>query len=177
MEKLDRHAAICCALFVSVQAFGAPYDDGVAAYDRGDYATALSLWLPLAEQGNAAAQCVIALQGRITSDTSYKFEDAVARSANVGCSKSWLLLESPGGEVEDGIRVAREVRFQSMRTITRGACASACSLIFVAGFERVLIGSRARIGLHQPATLRDYDKSRRCASGSDSNGVAEIRTH
>ena len=45
----------------------------------------------------------------------------------------------------------------------------------MAGTERVLIGSRARIGLHQPASLRDYDKSRRCASGNDSNGVAEIR--
>ena len=282
MKQRLRAGLLGCALLVGFVAFGGPYDQGVAAYDQGQYATALSLWLPLAEQGNVAAQysvavlyekglgvtqdyaaagrwyakaagqgdpeaqynigllyesgfgvarspadaqkwfalaaanprasppvkerarrhyadltrvreeivdfeggrlviaptqdlCVIALQGRITTDTSYKFDDAVARSAKLGCSKSWLLLESPGGDVEDGIRVAREVRFQGMRTITRGACASACSLIFVAGTERVLIGSRARIGLHQPASVRDYDKSRRCASGSDSNGVAEIR--
>ena len=32
------------------------FDDGVAAYDRGDYPTALKLWRPLAEQGNAVAQ-------------------------------------------------------------------------------------------------------------------------
>ena len=30
--------------------------DGQAAYDRGDYAAALSLWRPLAEQGSARAQ-------------------------------------------------------------------------------------------------------------------------
>jgi TPR repeat protein len=32
------------------------FDDGSAAYNRGDYATALRLWRPLAEQGNASAQ-------------------------------------------------------------------------------------------------------------------------
>ena len=32
------------------------FEDGVAAYDRGDYPTALKLWRPLAEQGNAVAQ-------------------------------------------------------------------------------------------------------------------------
>jgi TPR repeat protein len=33
-----------------------PFEDGRAAYDRGDYATALRLWRPLAEQGNPGAQ-------------------------------------------------------------------------------------------------------------------------
>jgi hypothetical protein len=33
-----------------------PLDDGDAAYGKGDYATALRLWRPLAEQGNAPAQ-------------------------------------------------------------------------------------------------------------------------
>ena len=33
-----------------------PLDEGEAAYDRGDYATAVRLWRPLAEQGYAAAQ-------------------------------------------------------------------------------------------------------------------------
>ena len=136
----------------------------IVDFDGGRFVIAQSLDL-----------CVIALQGTITTDTSYKFDDAVARSAKLGCGKSWLLLESPGGTIDDGIRVAREVRFRGLRTITRDACASACSLIFVAGTERVLIGSRARIGLHQPASVRDYDKSRRCARGTDSNGIAEIR--
>ncbi len=34
----------------------AGFDEGLAAYDRGDYATALREWRPLGEQGNAAAQ-------------------------------------------------------------------------------------------------------------------------
>jgi uncharacterized protein len=32
------------------------FEDGVAAYQRGDFATALGLFQPLADQGNAAAQ-------------------------------------------------------------------------------------------------------------------------
>ena len=32
------------------------FDQGYAAYSRGDFATALSLWRPLADQGNADAQ-------------------------------------------------------------------------------------------------------------------------
>ena len=34
----------------------AGFDEGVAAYNRGDYATALEEMLPIAEQGNADAQ-------------------------------------------------------------------------------------------------------------------------
>ena len=37
-------------------AVAGPFEDGAAAYNRGDYATALRLWHPLAEQGNASAQ-------------------------------------------------------------------------------------------------------------------------
>lgn len=33
-----------------------PYEDGLAAHQRGDFATAMKLWRPLAEQGNARAQ-------------------------------------------------------------------------------------------------------------------------
>ena len=37
-------------------AFAGPLEDSMAAYDRGDYATAVRLVHPLAEQGNAQAQ-------------------------------------------------------------------------------------------------------------------------
>ena len=40
-------------------AVGGPLEDGQAAYDRKDYATAVLLWRPLADQGNAAAQADI----------------------------------------------------------------------------------------------------------------------
>ena len=35
---------------------GADFQDGVAAFDRGDYEVALREWKPLAEQGHSEAQ-------------------------------------------------------------------------------------------------------------------------
>ena len=47
-----------CVLSLCPVASGAagPYEDGASAYKRGDYATALRLWRPLAEQGDAYEQ-------------------------------------------------------------------------------------------------------------------------
>ena len=38
-----------------------PLEDGEAAYQRGDYATALQIWRPLADQGDAGAQAWLGL--------------------------------------------------------------------------------------------------------------------
>lgn len=42
-------------------AFGGQYEDAVAAYKRGDYATAYRLFKPIAKQGNAKTQYNLAL--------------------------------------------------------------------------------------------------------------------
>ncbi len=50
-------AALCAGFTLGLTAPGwAGYGEGFAAYQRGDYATALREWRPLAEQGNANAQ-------------------------------------------------------------------------------------------------------------------------
>ena len=49
-------ASIFVSLFPVASAVAGPYEDGLAAYNRGDYATALRLFPPLAEQGNALSQ-------------------------------------------------------------------------------------------------------------------------
>ena len=40
----------------SVPVNAGSFEDAVAAHEEGDYLTAYALWLPLAQQGNAAAQ-------------------------------------------------------------------------------------------------------------------------
>jgi hypothetical protein len=40
-------------------AVAGPWEDGMAAYNRGDYAPAIRLFRPLAEQGNTKAQSVL----------------------------------------------------------------------------------------------------------------------
>ncbi len=57
LAGLARIAALCAGFTLGL---GAPawagWDEAVAAYQRGDYATALREWRLLAEQGDAAAQ-------------------------------------------------------------------------------------------------------------------------
>ncbi len=50
-------AAMCAGFTLGLTApVGAWLKEGFAAYHRGDYATALREWRPLAKQGNAKAQ-------------------------------------------------------------------------------------------------------------------------
>lgn len=120
--------------------------------------------------------CVIAMQGVVTRDAVLKFDMAVARAAELRCDLPWLLLESPGGGLVDGIDLGRAVREQKLRTITRYDCFSACALIFLGGTERWLAGSRARIGLHQAGqTYRD--KQRACASTLQTHAARTIRRY
>ena len=52
-----KRIALATVLLVSLVGLArAGSDEGVAAYERGDYATALKEWRPLAEQGFSAAQ-------------------------------------------------------------------------------------------------------------------------
>ena len=48
----------------AVSALAGPWEDGMAAYNRGDYLPAIRLFRPLAEQGNARAQNVLGVMFR-----------------------------------------------------------------------------------------------------------------
>jgi TPR repeat protein len=50
-----------------------PWEDGMASYNRGDYMSAIRLFRPLAEQGNAKAQSVLGVM--------YRRGEGVARSS------------------------------------------------------------------------------------------------
>jgi len=58
MKLTLKHAIAAIFLMLSFAApvTAGPFEDASAAYDKGDYATALRLWLPLAKQGDAIAQ-------------------------------------------------------------------------------------------------------------------------
>ena len=105
----------------------------------------------------ADATCIIALQGTITRAASFAFETATARADALGCANPWLLLESPGGSLDDGIELGKAVRLKRLRTLTRETCASACALIFLGGTDRLLVGPKARIGFHQAARTHERE--------------------
>ena len=54
-------AGVVLTLMMTGGAVAGPLEDAWAAYERGDYAIALRLWLTLAAQGNAFAQTNSAL--------------------------------------------------------------------------------------------------------------------
>ena len=56
---------LVAAQFLGIAAAVAgPWEDGMAAYNRGDYVPAIRLFRPLAEQGNPKAQSVLGVMYR-----------------------------------------------------------------------------------------------------------------
>jgi TPR repeat protein len=55
---VNRAALVACTMVAVIAGttFAGPFEDGVAAYNRGDYATAMQLWQPLADRGDTSAQ-------------------------------------------------------------------------------------------------------------------------
>ncbi len=48
--------ALVVSLSLAAPVMAGPFEDGIAAYERADYDTALRLWRPLADLGNVSAQ-------------------------------------------------------------------------------------------------------------------------
>jgi hypothetical protein len=59
-----------------------------------------------------------------------------------------LQLDSPGGWLREGERLAEIVSRYNLKTYTNGTCMSSCTLPFLAGIQRTA-GPSARIGFHQ----------------------------
>ena len=75
----------------------ADFDEGVAAYEKGDYATALREWQPLAEQGHANAQYYLGymyIQGRGMPQDHKATAQWFRRAAEQGHVKAQYTLDS-----------------------------------------------------------------------------------
>ncbi len=121
MRRLGAAVGIC--LGIAALAGGARVaeaDAGADAYARGDYATALSEWLPLAERGNTTAQLQVGLMLRDRQGVRWRdFEGAA----------SWFRRAAAGGNAEaeyalgrlyyEGFMVPRDTA--EMRTMLKAA--------------------------------------------------------
>ena len=83
-------AAVILALMLTGGAAAGPLEDAVAAYKRGDYATALRLWRPLAEQGNAQAQYNIGIMYESGKGVPQDYAEAV----------KWFRLAAEQGDAD-----------------------------------------------------------------------------
>ncbi len=92
MKKLVTGAVLFAATLSSgvSAALAGPWEDGMAAYNRGDYAPAMQLFRPLARQGNAKAQAVIG--------TMYRRGQGVAKSS--AHAFMWLSIAAARGDAD-----------------------------------------------------------------------------
>lgn len=74
MRKALRLAGVVAIILASVAtALAGPWEDGMVAYNRGDYVPAIKLFRPLAQSGNAKAQNVLG--------TMYRKGEGVAKNS------------------------------------------------------------------------------------------------
>ncbi len=100
-------------------------------------------WTPLDVYADPALGRIVAT-GDITPHSAELFERVVRANPQYPVVE----LESLGGLVRDAERIAALVQDRGLSTVSMQVCASACTLIFVAGKQRFL-GPNARFGFHR----------------------------
>jgi TPR repeat protein len=93
----------------SAGALAGPWEDGMAAYVRGDYVPAVQLFRPLAQQGNARAQGVLG--------TMYRKGQGVAKSP--AHAFMWLSLASARGNARAKVELHDMSRSMSPEELAR----------------------------------------------------------
>jgi TPR repeat protein len=73
-------SALVLPIALSAPASAGPFEDGLAAHENGDYARALRLWRPLADQGNADAQRNLGKMYRKGEGVPQDFSEAASRN-------------------------------------------------------------------------------------------------
>lgn len=118
MHKPVMAVAIMATLLTSGAAASAgPWEDGMAAYNRGDYVPALRLFRPLAEQGNAKAQAVLGVM----------FRKGEGVPKNASRAYMWFSLARKGGEIGAKASARQLSRSMTQEEVARAeAMANAC---------------------------------------------------
>ncbi len=111
MKKLVTVAILLAATrSVGVSAaLAGPWEDGMAAYNRGDYAPAMQLFRPLARQGNAKAQAVIGAMYR-------RGQGVVKSSAH---AFMWLSIAAARGDANARTEMTEMSRGMSTAELTQ----------------------------------------------------------
>ena len=86
--------ALLAILTVFVLALGTPVkaqslEDGLKAYDAGDYSTAFNIWLPLAKQGDPKSQMAL----------GYLYEDGDGAPQDYGEALRWYIMAAAQGHI------------------------------------------------------------------------------
>jgi TPR repeat protein len=110
MKRLIAGCLFAVALALGANAaLAGPWEDGMASYNRGDYAPAMALFRPLARQGNARAQGLIGAM--------YRRGQGVAKSS--ARAFMWLSLASARGDARAKAEAQEISRTMSLEELAR----------------------------------------------------------
>jgi hypothetical protein len=98
---------------------------------------------------NALGAAVVKVSGPIRKGDGTRFLAATARFR-----EAIVVLEGPGGSVDEGLRIAELIRARSFSTavLSGASCASMCAVVWLTGSKR-LMANGARIGFHAVADV------------------------
>ena len=117
MKKWILASAIVAAQLAGFAAVAGPWEDGMAAYNRGDYVPAFRLFRPLAEQGNAKAQTVLGVM----------FRKGEGVPKNPVRARMWFSLAARQGDVGARAGLSKLSRTLTPQEISKAdAMANAC---------------------------------------------------
>lgn len=124
--------------------------------------------IALSEDGRS-----VTLHGPFGMGASTRFMQAVKNAPQL----HRVLLDSPGGRLYEAHEIATEVRRRGLQARATGDCASACTLVFVAGSRRSL-AAHARLGFHRASVasvnpLHDELANRKLAQLYDEAGLPQ----
>jgi hypothetical protein len=88
---------------------------------------------------------VLRLVGPVGAGSGERVRAALQASPTV----KLVRLDSPGGRVFEAQAIAAEIRRRGLDTYAEGLCASACTMLLLAGHDRGA-APQARIGFHRP---------------------------
>lgn len=86
---------------------------------------------------------VLIVTGEFTEGIAEAVEQSLAANRSVGI----VVFESPGGDIEEALRIGLAIRQNGLETGVATVCASACTYSFIAGRERILLPG-GRLGFH-----------------------------
>lgn len=73
-----------------------------------------------------------------------------------------IILESPGGNVAEGMRVAEVIRSNNFMTLVGGECASACAMVLYPAGRYFILLDGGRLGFHSCYDPRDLTERPEC---------------
>jgi hypothetical protein len=112
--------ALVLSLSLAAPVAAGPFEDGLAAYKRGDYATALRLLRPLANQGNAVAQRMLGVMYDLGQGVPQDYAEAMKWYLQ-GAEQGNVRAQTNLGVMYDGGRGVPEDYGEAMKWYRKAA--------------------------------------------------------